>query len=1237
MRFRLAILVFLLGGFALADELPELMRTASGDPVTTVQQWEAVRRPELLQTFTTNVFGVRSIERPASLTFEQAGTNCVMIGGRAIRKLIDIRYSGPGGNGCIRVNAFIPIRATPAPGFLLICNRDPEANIDPERVKKSPFWPVEEIVARGYAALAFYNGDVCPDRSTGFTVGVHAIFEQDPSVRTEESWATISAWAWGASRVMDWIETEPLLDAAHIAVIGHSRGGKTALWTGATDTRFAFVISNDSGCTGAKLNHMDLPSSESIASITRNFPHWFCTRYNSFAGKEFEMPFDQHELLALIAPRLLAVGSASQDNWAGQRGELASAVFASPAWELYGKRGMVGTNFPPVEVPMQEGNISYHLRSGEHNLVLYDWNRYMDFVDRHGWCFSPIVDNALVFDTTSGDQYHSTNLVSVGNLLKFGSNTLTLSGRNTLGGDMLVYGGTLCADWGEGLDSNHAVYLRGGCLSSRTGQITGRLGTGAGELSFTSGISSGFTAKGVPLTVDLDTGGTPLVWGTEPFAPSELILNGAEADAPLAFCTPLDLYGNTAVIRSVTNSVSLYGAITDSTGNGQLKIVGGRIDLCASSNFRLLRIANEKGMFTVTNDATLALMRLIASNGTMRVAESATLRTSSGGDAVQVGVGDTATLEQNGGTIDCSYHFQLGLAKGTGVFRQTAGTTTVLGVTSIGHDANSLGFAYLTGGVWSQPVAKNFRVGEWGDGYLEVSCSGILRCGNTLALRIADYASASGRVVLKTGGVIETPKVIGVAGTKREFTFDGGTLYATASSDNYLSGLTAFSMSERGGVVDTAGHNITFTQPLTVARLTPRMDADLVHRWSFNGDLKDSVGEQDATAIGAVTFVDGCARLAGGTFGTSYLNLGANALPKNGKPVTLEIWATQREIRDWSRIFDFGKGSANANYVTMTWTKSKDLQTDMIRIYNGAASQSNFMAPYMLGTEYHIAFVLEPLPNNGGWLATAYKQDAVTGVTLSKHAFTNDTWSLSSQDLDTCYLGHSRQSANHDAAADYNEVRVWNRALSEEELTISVLAGADYSESAEANGFEKCGEGVLTLTGTNSYAVNTTVTAGTLALAPDARLPESGAVALADGVMLALGGNSQTVATLTGSGTVSNGVLTVTGAIDPGTNATETATLTFSNASVTGTLELDATENAIDNVRCTSGLFDLTGLTLHITNLNTLMGTRYTLATSADGFVGQFAGTNLAGTPWQLAYHPNEVLLIRAATTLLIR
>lgn len=364
--------------------VPPLLTTGDGKTVTTAEQWEQTRRPEILDLFQKHVYGRRVVERPESLRFVPAGADKPFPEMKATRKLIDIRYEGPGGAGSIRVNAFIPVQEKPAPAFLLICNRPAAENIDPERKVKSPFWPVEEIVGRGYAAIAFFNGDVAPDRYNGFTNGVHAIF-QEPSKRNGESWGTLSAWAWGASRVMDWIETEPTLDKHHVAVIGHSRGGKTALWCGATDPRFALTISNDSGCGGAKLNRLDLPKSESIARITKAFPHWFCTNFNAFAGREKELPLDMHQLVALMAPRLVYIASASKDDWAGQPGEFQSARLASPAWALYGKKGLVGTTFPPPDTPLQEGCVGYHLRSGIHNLTPYDWNRYMDFTDRHGW------------------------------------------------------------------------------------------------------------------------------------------------------------------------------------------------------------------------------------------------------------------------------------------------------------------------------------------------------------------------------------------------------------------------------------------------------------------------------------------------------------------------------------------------------------------------------------------------------------------------------------------------------------------------------------------------------------------------------------------------------------------------------------------------------------------------------------------------------------------------------------
>lgn len=378
--------LFGIGAWALAcdaSEVPDVLKTASGQPVASVAAWEQTRRPEVLELFRTHVYGHNPVGRPDTLRFELLDAGTPMMGGKALRKRVAVRYSGPGGAGAICVTAFIPAAVKPAPAFLLICNRPPEKNIDPDRAVKSPFWPAEEIVARGYAALAFFNGDIDPDTYDGFTNGVHGVFQPDPNVRAADSWGTIAAWAWGASRVMDWIETEPLLDARRIAVVGHSRGGKTALWCGANDPRFTLTVSNDSGCGGAKLNRMDLPKSESIARITKTFPHWFCANFKQYAGREDALPLDQHMLVALLAPRLAYVASASLDDWAGQPAEFLSCQLASPVWALYGKQGLVGGAFPPPDTPLQKGCVGYHLRSGKHDLTVYDWQRYMDFADNH--------------------------------------------------------------------------------------------------------------------------------------------------------------------------------------------------------------------------------------------------------------------------------------------------------------------------------------------------------------------------------------------------------------------------------------------------------------------------------------------------------------------------------------------------------------------------------------------------------------------------------------------------------------------------------------------------------------------------------------------------------------------------------------------------------------------------------------------------------------------------------------
>jgi hypothetical protein len=215
---------------------------------------------------------------------------------------------------------------------------------------------------------------VDPDEDA-FDNGVHQLF--DAGVRTESSWGALAAWAWGASRALDYFETDALIDAKRVAVVGHSRGGKAALVAGATDERFALTISNDSGEGGAALARR--PVGESILAINTTFPHWFALKYRDYNGAPENLPEDQHELVALMAPRAVYVASASLDTWADPEGEFLSAVHAAPVYELFGYSGLGTDQFPAVGQHVHGQQIGYHLRQGEHDLTQLDWDLYMDF------------------------------------------------------------------------------------------------------------------------------------------------------------------------------------------------------------------------------------------------------------------------------------------------------------------------------------------------------------------------------------------------------------------------------------------------------------------------------------------------------------------------------------------------------------------------------------------------------------------------------------------------------------------------------------------------------------------------------------------------------------------------------------------------------------------------------------------------------------------------------------------
>lgn len=364
-----------------AFTLPDPLVTNAGRTVTSAEEWKTLRRPEVLELFREHVYG--RVPATAYRTSFKVTEDRKAMKGAATLKHVTITIESGGKSLAFDLNVFVPNRvAKPVPAFLLICNRGVE-NIDPTREKKSEFWPAEEVIARGYAVAAFFNGQIDPDdkQDVAFKDGIHAVLDRGP--RAANAWGTLAAWAWGASRCMDYFETDK--DIAHdkVAVVGHSRGGKTALWAAAEDERFAIACSNDSGCGGATLHRHRTKEKETIAAITRGFPHWFNSNFKSYIGREDALPVDQHMLVALIAPRGACVGSASEDLWADPRGEFLSVAAARPVYQLFGRQALGDKAvMPPIGEPLQGDGAHYHIRDGKHNLTLEDWTAYLDFADK---------------------------------------------------------------------------------------------------------------------------------------------------------------------------------------------------------------------------------------------------------------------------------------------------------------------------------------------------------------------------------------------------------------------------------------------------------------------------------------------------------------------------------------------------------------------------------------------------------------------------------------------------------------------------------------------------------------------------------------------------------------------------------------------------------------------------------------------------------------------------------------
>ncbi|MEO6187429.1 MAG: hypothetical protein ABIO82_06675 [Ginsengibacter sp.] len=376
--------------------LPDPLMMADGEKVTSVVQWQKIQRPYLYHLFEENVYG-HYPKTPVAIHYKIRETDRNALNGTATRKQVRIFLKRGDNSVFVDVLMYLPNHIKgPAPVFLgynfsgnatvqpdkaiFLSDRlaFPEftgPNNDASRGTNSSRWPVKEIIGAGFGVVTAYNGDIELDKPDGWKTGIRTTMKDVLKIQPEE-WGAIGAWAWGVSRIMDYLEKDKDVNAKEVAVIGHSRLGKTSLWAGASDPRFSIIIANESGEGGAALSKRWF--GETVKIINTSFPYWFVDAYKKYNDNTDALPLDQHELLALIAPRPLYVSSASEDLWADPKGQFLSALHAGPVYELFGKKGIGTGEEPPLFHPVGS-TIQYHIREGKHDINLYDWQQFIRF------------------------------------------------------------------------------------------------------------------------------------------------------------------------------------------------------------------------------------------------------------------------------------------------------------------------------------------------------------------------------------------------------------------------------------------------------------------------------------------------------------------------------------------------------------------------------------------------------------------------------------------------------------------------------------------------------------------------------------------------------------------------------------------------------------------------------------------------------------------------------------------
>lgn len=369
-------------------QLPPLLVTAEGKRVTTPEQWFHDRRPQILSSFSNLIYGrVPPEPSPIRTRYETVRTDREFLGGKATRRDVRIRFENEQASAEMLILVFTPNGARrPVPSILKHSFDDTKSTMfvphpdRPGHLRNG--WPLGEILDRGFAFVAVYQQDLVRHNEVEFNRGIHRLFYRDgQSFPKANEWGVLSAVAWGGSRALDYLATDTAIDHERVAVMGHSKMGKAALWTAAQDQRFALAISAQSGCAGAALWRRRF--GETLELMVTRFPYWLSRNAWKFVNGEDDLPVDQHMLLALIAPRPVYVHSAVGDSWADARGEYLSAYHASEVYRLLGKRGLEDAKSPSPGEPILDSDVGYHTREGGHSIEPYDWEQFLNFAERH--------------------------------------------------------------------------------------------------------------------------------------------------------------------------------------------------------------------------------------------------------------------------------------------------------------------------------------------------------------------------------------------------------------------------------------------------------------------------------------------------------------------------------------------------------------------------------------------------------------------------------------------------------------------------------------------------------------------------------------------------------------------------------------------------------------------------------------------------------------------------------------